>query len=221
MLNTLKLKGADDSFWWTADTHFNHKPFVYEKRGYKTSLDHDNGLIHKHNELVKPTDTLFFLGDFILSVNKPEDCLGFLRRLNFETCYMLWGNHNASVKQLFFEQILLQYNLKDVEIYPLTVNLGNKKVIFVGNYLECYINNKHIIMDHFAKLIWHKNGHGSWNLVGHSHGGLEKASPNNFESKILDVGIDNFAGPINFRDIKNIMGRKNVEILDHHSGQTT
>lgn len=216
MLKNFTFRGAEDSIWWTSDTHFHHKPFVFLPRQYNSQQEHDEGVIHKWNEVVKNTDTVIFLGDFILSVNKAEDSLAFLRRLNYKTFINIWGNHNASLKQLYFEEIKKQYNLENVEIYPLTVKIGDKEIVFVGDYLECFVNGQHIINHHFSLRTWHKNGKNSWACVGHSHKNDKGINPDAKEGKILDVGIDNFGRPINFRELKNIMNSKEQKILDHH-----
>lgn len=217
MLKTFNFKGPEDSFWVTSDTHINHnRTFILEPRGYKTIQDHDNDIIHQWNQVVKITDTVFFLGDFYLCSNKAEDSLNVIRRLNFSELWMGWGNHNASVKQLYQEEIKSQYNLENIEIYPLTKTIGNKKIIFYGNDLECYINGQHIIMNHFAMRTWHKNGKGSWCLVGHSHANDKEINEHSLNGKILDCGFDNFKRPINFREIKNIMNKKNINVTDHH-----
>lgn len=213
MFKPIHFHGPDDSFWFTSDTHFNHKPFVFKPRGYASSQEHDDGLIHNWNAVVKNTDTVFFLGDFILSVNKAEDALKYLRRLNFNEIYMLWGNHNASLKQIYQEEV----KSENLEIYP-TVKFidGIKKIIFVGHYYEVYINGQHIIMDHFAYRTWNHNGKGTWCICGHSHGNDSGINELCKEGKILDVGVDKFGRPINFRELKNIMNSKNIHTHDHH-----
>lgn len=218
MLKTLKLKGKESSFYWTSDNHFHHiQSFLFkDARGYSTIQEHDEDLIKNWNNTVSNEDIVFNLGDFYLYSDKPEDSLNILRRLNFQTLYMLWGNHNASVKQLYQTEIKSQYGINDVEIYPIIKNLGNKQIVFVGEYLESFINNQHIVMSHYSYRSWHKNGKGSWNLCGHSHGndkGINPQCPNN---KILDVGVDNFRRPINMTEIRKIMDSKTLGVTDHH-----
>lgn len=217
MIKPLKLKGSEDSFWWTSDTHFNHdRDFIYNPRGYIDMQSHDEGVIKKWNERVKETDTVFHLGDFYCCSDKASDALNVLRRLNFDTLYLIWGNHPASIKQLYQEEIESQYGLKGVEVYPLVKNIGLKKIIFIGFYTELYLNAQHICMSHFSHRSWHKNGKGSWMLCAHSHGNDKGINSDCLESKILDIGIDNFGGPVNFKEIKKIMDKKNVKVTDHH-----
>lgn len=217
MLKSLKFNGSEDSFWWTSDTHFNHdRDFIYKPRGYSDVKSHDEGLIKRWNENVKETDTVFHLGDFYCCSNKSSDVLNVLRQLNFDTLYLIWGNHPASVKQLYQEELESQYGVKDIEIYPLIKNIGLKKVIFIGFYSEIYLNGQHICMSHFSYRTWHKNNKGSWMLCGHSHSNDNGINPDFQESKILDIGIDNFGKPISFKDIGKIMSKKEIKITDHH-----
>ncbi len=52
---------------------FNHdKAFIYESRGYKNRYEHNDALIAKINEVVRPEDTLIHLGDFCLNITPPE-----------------------------------------------------------------------------------------------------------------------------------------------------
>jgi len=217
MIKELKFNGPEDSFWWTSDTHWNHdRDFIYGPRNYNDIESHDKGLIKTWNERVKETDTVFHLGDFYCCSNKSNDVLNVIRQLNFNTLYLIWGNHPASVKQLFKEEIESQYGLKDVEIYPLIKHIGLKKIIFIGFYNEVFINGQHICMSHFSHRSWHKNGNGSWMLCGHSHKNDKGINPDCLDGKILDVGIDNFGGPVSFAEIKQIMNKKNIKITDHH-----
>lgn len=218
MLRTIKLNGLDDNIWAVSDSHFFHgKPFILGPRNYKTVEEHDNGIIHSWNQFVKPIDTVFFLGDFHLYSNKSIDSYNILNRLNFGQLYMLWGNHNASIKQLYQEEVAKQFDGFDDEVYPLQLYLKpNKLITFVGNYLEAHINNQHVIMSHYALRNWHKNGHGSWCWTGHSHGNDKDINPDATGGKILDFGIENFGRPINFREIKTIMDKKNILLHDHH-----
>lgn len=217
MFKTLKFNGPEDSFFWTSDTHFNHdRPFIYGPRQYSDMSTHDEGLVEKWNERVKDTDTVFHLGDFYCCSDKSSDMLNVLRRLNFGTLYLIWGNHPASAKQLYQEEIKSQYGLKDVEIYPLVKNIGLKKIIFLGFYSEIYLNSQHICMAHFSHRSWHKNGKGSWMLCGHSHGNDEGINKRCLEAKILDIGVDSFGGPVNLAEVKRIMDSKVIKVTDHH-----
>ena len=61
------------------------------------------------------------------------------------------------------------------------------------DYLEIYVQDpgvisgkQHIVLCHYAMLVWNKRHHMSWMLHGHSHGSLTYP----FNGRILDVGVD-------------------------------
>ena len=70
----LKLTHNDShKVFFTSDTHFRHnQKFIFESRGYKDRYEHDDALIAKINEVVRPQDTLIHLGDFCLNITPPE-----------------------------------------------------------------------------------------------------------------------------------------------------
>ena len=53
------------AIWFTSDTHFSHENIiVYAKRPFHNFIHMNEKLIRNWNERVKPTDTVYFLGDF-------------------------------------------------------------------------------------------------------------------------------------------------------------
>ena len=69
--------------------------------------------------------------------------------------------------------------------------------------IEKKINDIYIVMCHYAMRVWSKSHYNSWQLYGHSHGGLKEVG------KQLDVGVDtNDFYPYSFEDIKEIMDIK-------------
>ena len=98
----LKLTHNDSHrVYFTSDTHFNHdKAFIYESSGYKNRYEHNDALITKINEVVRPQDTLFHLGDFCLNITPPEfDAI--LSRINCNNIAYIWGNHNSCIRRYY------------------------------------------------------------------------------------------------------------------------
>jgi calcineurin-like phosphoesterase family protein len=62
------------------------------------------------------------------------------------------------------------------------------------------IENKTIVLCHFAMRVWPKSHFNAWHLYGHSHGMLEPFG------KSFDVGVDgnNFT-PVSFETIRHVM----------------
>lgn len=51
------------NYWWMSDYHFSHFNIIaYCKRPFKTAEEMNETIIKRHNERVKPDDTVFFLG---------------------------------------------------------------------------------------------------------------------------------------------------------------
>lgn len=77
--------------FYTSDTHFNH-PFVAKLRGFDTAEEHDEHLIESFNRIVKPSDSLWILGDLFIGHMDP----GLLKvgRLNGHK-HLILGNHDA------------------------------------------------------------------------------------------------------------------------------
>ena len=59
---------------------------------------------------------------------------------------------------------------------------------------------QYVVVCHYAMRVWPKSHYGSWQLYGHSHGGLPP------EGKQWDIGVDNNNFyPVSFDQIKVIM----------------
>ena len=71
------------NIWITSDTHFGHdKDFIWKARGYCSIQEHDEDLIKKWNERIKPDDIVYHLGDVIMG--EAEHWLECLKKLNGE-----------------------------------------------------------------------------------------------------------------------------------------
>jgi len=106
------------NYWWTADYHFSHFNIIrYCERPFKTAEEMNKVIIHKHNERVKPDDTVFFLGDFIFKGGKEggeEKYRQFEKKLNGKFIFIK-GNHdrNNSLRTII-TKMYLHYGAKDI-----------------------------------------------------------------------------------------------------------
>ena len=210
----LKLNHNDDHrVFFTSDTHFNHdKPFIYEARGYKNRYEHNDALIAKINEVVRPQDTLIHLGDFCLNITPPE-FEEILRRINCQTIYYIWGNHNSCIRRSYEETLMSQYQRNDIEVYPYTIG----KLTYLGYYKELIVNGHMIVIHHFPHLIWNQMQKSAWQLSGHSHYTNPTTQVDHPDNKILDVGWDGHEKPLSFPEIQKVMMNKNhIKRDDHH-----
>jgi len=208
----LKLTHNDShKVFFTSDTHFRHnQSFIFEARGYKDRYEHDDALIAKINEVVRPEDTLIHLGDFCLNITPPE-FNEILARINCQNIAYIWGNHNSCIRRLYEEAIATEYG-KDIEVYPYAVG----KITYLGYYKELIVNGHMIVIHHYPHQIFNQMQKGAWQLSGHSHYTNPTTHVDNPDNKILDVGWDGHGKPLSFPEIQKIMMNKNHVKQDKH-----
>jgi len=208
----LKLIHNDDHrVYFTSDTHFNHdKAFIYESRGYKNRYEHNDALITKINEVVRPEDTLIHLGDFCLNITPPE-FNEILARINCQNIAYIWGNHNSCIRRVYEDAVTTEYG-KDIEVYPYAVG----KITYLGYYGEVIVNGQMIVIHHYPHQIWNQMQKGAWQLSGHSHYTNPTTQIDSTDNKILDVGWDGHGKPLSFPEIQKIMMNKNHVKQDKH-----
>ncbi len=57
------------TIWFTSDTHFSHANIIkYCNRPFKDANEMNNTIINNWNNIVKPKDTIYHLGDFCFEV---------------------------------------------------------------------------------------------------------------------------------------------------------
>jgi calcineurin-like phosphoesterase family protein len=208
----LKLIHNDNHrVYFTSDTHFRHnQSFIYESRGYKDRYEHDDALIAKINEVVRPEDTLFHLGDFCLNITPPE-FEQILARINCQNIAYIWGNHNSCIRRVYEDAVATEYG-KDMEVYPYAVG----KITYLGYYGELIVNGQMIVIHHYPHQIWNQMQKGAWQLSGHSHYTNPTTQLDSTDNKILDVGWDGHGKPLSFPEIQKIMMNKNHVKQDKH-----
>lgn len=207
----LKFNTNKQNVWFVSDLHLNHaKSFVFEARGFKTIEEHNAFIINKINELVRPDDVLFSLGDFCLNSSE-ENFESFISRINCQNIYYLWGNHPNPSRKVFLREVA-KLGIGDVEVYPFRY----KNLIFIGNHAEIIVNGQFIVLNHFPLFCWNHMSKFSWMLTGHEHGEMESLLPNCDSKKICDMGWDVFNKPMSFNEMKPIMDKKKVGFTGHH-----
>jgi calcineurin-like phosphoesterase family protein len=167
---------------FTSDEHHGHnnvmKGFIDHKTGLPTSNprpwttleDMTEGLIDRHNSVVKLGDLVYHLGDAFWRTFGVTNAIEVMRRLKGNHYYIL-GNHEEIMDDKYLQSkfvwVRQRANIK-VQLDPLV----NKK--------------KQIVLDHFAGRVWDGSHQKSWQLYGHSHGALPE------DDKLLsfDVGVD-------------------------------
>lgn len=131
--------------WLTSDTHFGHARIIeYCDRPFANVGSMDAYLINNWNQVVKPDDTVFHLGDFCMGDPKK-----YLKELNGNKVFLL-GDHDKNMSGLTKERLVI--------IRPLNDEYGNQRAI---------------TLCHWAMRSWYKSHYASWHLFGHHHGRLE------------------------------------------------
>lgn len=188
MVQPKKEKG-EQKVWFTSDLHIGAKNILFfhpwrrdaiglteedVKRDPKAAMEkHDEWIIEKWNSTVKKGDMVFHLGDFCLKNREYTEKV--LHRLKGKK-FFIRGNHDKSLNGLdhFFEWI------GDV-----------REVKFTNNQYK-FIDPKEPFcaeICHYPFLTWNRRPHGTVNIHGHSHGGLDMVNTNSKELRV-DVGLD-------------------------------
>jgi calcineurin-like phosphoesterase family protein len=138
--------------FFTSDTHFGHA-YAAAVRGF-TSVDAmDAMLIECWNDKVRPTDTVYHLGDFSFANRaRAGEVFGLLHGRK----HLVVGNHDSkAVQQLPWET--------------------------VGDLRTVRWEGRKLILCHFPMLSWAGAHKGAWHLHGHSHGNLRAAPTTRFD----------------------------------------
>lgn len=160
--------------WFTSDTHFFHKNIIqYCARPFGDVQHMNDVMMDNWNECVKPTDKIYFLGDFAFASQKVA--IDLLTHLN-GVKVLVKGNHDKGLTKdrVFcgmFDDVRDYYETKELLIYEDDE----------GNIKE---HQQPIILFHYPIDSWNGKAHGSWHLHGHTHGTSHKMKNR------LDVGVD-------------------------------
>lgn len=170
------------NIWFTADTHFNHANIIkYCNRPFETITDMDATMVENWNAVVKPGDTVYHIGDFMMPKQQQSVDM-FLNKLNGKKI-LIKGNHDSHFVQHRpgWKEVHQYYELKDKGIQ--------------------------IVMFHYPIASWNGSFHRSWHLHGHTHGTYEPPLWDDGKPKLsLDVGVDthNFT-PWSLEEVKEHM----------------
>ena len=179
--------------WFTADLHLGHEAIIKhqpETRPFTSMEEMENTIIGNINELVKPEDMLYILGDFCWKNSRVNH---YRSRIKCKRIILIKGNHepkgNDKLRTAFSEV----YDLRKIKV-----------------------GEQEIVLCHYAMRVWNKSHRGVWHLYGHSHGSLADWP----DSLSMDVGIDcHNLKPISFEEVRERMWKKNWKPIDHHGDE--
>ena len=185
--------------FFSADHHFGHKNILkYADRPFSSVQEMNAELIKRHNSVVSPNDSVYFIGDFAFM--QPHQIVNILRQMNGRK-YFIPGNHDKSMNDASVKSEFERF-------YPFD---SHPKIRVQDDTLKK--GYQEIVLCHFAMRVWDKSHHGVWNLYGHSHGSLAD-DPN---ALAIDVGVDVFDFyPVEYQEVKKIMSKKSWKPIDHH-----
>lgn len=197
--------------YFCSDLHIGHRNIVRgcsnwsdlnATRDFPTIEEHDAYLLAQLNRFVKPSDTLYILGDLGLGFAWKHRVPELRRQIRCERVHLILGNHDH-----VFEDKRLSH-LHDL--------FASVKYLKFGK-----IAGRHMVLCHYAMRTWPWQHHNSIHLYGHSHGNL----PDDPNSLSLDVGVDTCLyghekyTPYSAEEIFHIMDHyKRFVPVDHHAG---
>lgn len=134
------------NIYFTADWHNLHYNILrYCGRPFKNEKEQEQCLLDNHNSIVKPKDTVYYLGDIAMT---KEGAISALSNMNGIKTFIL-GNHDFRFINTIKQYCREVHNLCDIRI-------GQQK----------------ITLCHYAMRVWNCSHHGAYQLYAHSHGEL-------------------------------------------------
>ncbi|WP_279574863.1 metallophosphoesterase [Methylobacterium sp. J-088] len=154
--------------FFTGDTHVGHRgilsPRMHAARPFACIEEHDETLVARWNEVVRPHDTVWHLGDFCYRC-KEDYALGIFNRLKGRRL-LVRGNHDKVAARLPWDGPVV-----DVAQVVVQNPDGSPQGLFLS---------------HYAHRVWPRMHRGDLHLYGHSHGSLPGTATS------TDVGVDCF-----------------------------
>jgi len=165
---------------FTSDQHYWHSNIISERlcnRPFKDIIENNETIISNHN-CVAYDDTweVYMLGDIAYKCDANR-VFEVLKRLNGKMNILL-GNHDKPLRQAW-ERGLLDKMIKSGKIKIIGTQ---DRTDIVAKLLK--IDNRTLILSHYAYRTWPSAFRGTIHLYGHSHSNL----PSLYKS--FDVGVD-------------------------------
>lgn len=181
--------------FFTADEHHFHENARVgwgnpnKARPFESCRDMKEGLIARHNEVVRPGDNVYHIGDMFWKHCRITDAYDIMDRLNGNHFYLL-GNHEEVMESDEYLRQKFGWVQTRAHIFP----KGGPRA--------------GIALDHYAGWVWDRAHHGAWQLYGHSHGGLDN-DPALRKKLSVDVGVDSWNYyPVSLEQIVEVMRKK-------------
>lgn len=151
--------------YFTSDLHLGHANAIrFTNRPFTDVRDMNRTLIVNYNAVVRPSDTVYLLGDlsYCISVREANALIAMLHGEK----HLILGNHDAAYDPALFAS--------------------------VQQYAEISYARQRFVLMHYPILDWNHMRHGSIHVHGHIHSvGEEYNLPNQIASvRRYDAGVD-------------------------------
>lgn len=170
--------------YFTSDWHIGHnQKFIWESRGFSSIEEHDEAILLRCNEIVKPDDELWILGDLVMGTDESEWDKVFCN-LNCSNIHYIEGNHESDKKMDRYDYI---YKLH-YEGLAQIIKVSKRRKFYLSHYptlVDNYINPYDVPM---------------WNISGHTHSSEVSSS----YPCVYNVAVDaHNCYPVSLEQIKN------------------
>ena len=165
--------------WVVADLHFNHFGILdLERPQFNTIEEHNNYIIERFNQMVSPSDLVYFLGD--VGFYSPTVLKSLISRMNGKKI-LIYGNHDQ-----FSAQEAYEMGFSSVYDHPIYLN---NCIILSHEPVQEGLNNPYV-----------------YNIHGHLHN-ADLNLPNYFNANIArnnyyPVNLDNLVKKV-YKKCKN------------------
>lgn len=122
--------------WFSSDYHFSHTNIIrYCGRPFVSSVEMNDTIISNHNDLVKPGDIVYFLGDVSF-----RDPLEYIKRMNGFFIFIR-GNHDPKeIRKRAWKSTIIEYEKKKILCVHNPCNIyGNYSLNVVGHVHEKWL----------------------------------------------------------------------------------
>lgn len=142
----------DERVFITSDWHFMHnRDFIYGPRGFSSTQEMTTAIIERHNEIVRPQDHVYVLGDLMLNDNAAG--LAAIKQLKGQI-HVIRGNHDTDGRMDLYSNC---YNVVEV--------VEGKYLVYKGYHF--YLSHFPCLCGNFDESKPLKNRIVS--LCGHTH----------------------------------------------------
>lgn len=149
-------------YYFIADLHLGHTNVLkFDNRPFDNIQEHDEYMIRKWNEVVKPEDDVFILGD--ISWHNIDKTVEIYERLNGKL-HLIIGNHDAKI-------------IRNNKIKSLFVE--------ICDYKELKIDDKICVLFHYPILCFNKHYYGSYHFYGHVHNSYEWVATEQYKDDLI------------------------------------